>query len=216
LTEDRTDSRVTDPLEELRAALTIDPSPDFAARVRDRIARDRSRGWLGDWRMWALAGAGAVVVAAAAVRLMPAGSRSEAGASAPAVVSRAEAGASAPAGGSRSEPGASRSEAGASAPAGMTPARRRASNRSALGAVMSPVAASRPHELEVLVPPDQGIAVRRMLAAFRDGRVIAPPAEPIFDEATGELIRPTVAEIPLIVVTPLPGPPESSGGRNDK
>jgi hypothetical protein len=52
---------------DLEAALAVDPSPDFVARVRTRVQDERDAAWFPP--AWALAAAGALVVVAAIVGL---------------------------------------------------------------------------------------------------------------------------------------------------
>jgi hypothetical protein len=77
------------------------------------------------------------------------------------------------------------------------------------------VAVARSREPEVLVPPDEGIALRKLLVAVREGRAIVPaqgsrPAE----DADGHMLEPTPIDIPSIKIELLPGTPVAgSGGR---
>ena len=83
----------------------------------------------------------------------------------------------------------------------------------------TPVVAAAPtRETEILVPPDQLIGIRQLMASVRRGAdlQVAPP-QTLIDPVTGELIAPKLIEIPLITVTPLPGDPEGrSGGRENR
>jgi hypothetical protein len=54
---------------------------------------------------------------------------------------------------------------------------------------------------EVLVPPDQAIALRRLLAAMASGRSVVPVATAMADAETGELLEPEpigIARLPEI------------------
>jgi hypothetical protein len=81
--------------------------------------------------------------------------------------------------------------------------------------VTAVVAANR--EAEVIVPPDQGDAVRRLLLSMRRGPVTLPRGEGFTNEETGELKEPAAITIRPIEVEPLPGPPEERGrGRSER
>jgi hypothetical protein len=68
--------------------------------------------------------------------------------------------------------------------------------------------------LEVIVPPDQSIALRQILAAMRSGSSPVPPAVPPPVDAWGYLLPPRAIEIPEITIEPLT--PPSGGGSKDK
>jgi hypothetical protein len=94
--------------------------------------------------------------------------------------------------------------------------RRAFATRRAPGTAMLTSATST--EFEVLVPPDQLIAIRQLMSSARTGTggTVAPPPT-LIDPETGQLIAPKPIEIPLITVTPLPGDPEGrSGGRENR
>jgi hypothetical protein len=194
------DHRVEAALQDLREALAIEPAPDFAARVRARVAHDEPRRWPGGWRLWSLAAVGAAATIAIAIQTQSGPPANLASVEVPASVSTAsQAAAVAPVPVRLAAP---------ATPATATPRR---PNRTAPGAVMTSAAAKR--RLDVLVPPDQALALQRLLAAIREGRAVVPAGEPIIDETTGELILPAPLTPTPIRVDPLPGTPDEAGGR---
>jgi len=75
------------------------------------------------------------------------------------------------------------------------------------------VAASGPR-LEVLVPPDQAIAVRRLLIMHGVGRRFAvTPDGHAVDELTGALLDLAPIQIPQVTIELLPGPEPGVGGK---
>ena len=66
---------------------------------------------------------------------------------------------------------------------------------------------------EVIVPADQVIALRRILAAMRTGNSPVPPAAPVPVDEKGQLLLPRSIEIPEITIEPLPPLP---GGARSK
>lgn len=74
--------------------------------------------------------------------------------------------------------------------------------------------ASTAANLEVIVPPDQSIALRRILAAMRTGSSPVPPALPPPVDARGHLLPPRSIEIPEITIEPLPL--TNGGGNKEK
>jgi hypothetical protein len=74
--------------------------------------------------------------------------------------------------------------------------------------------ASTAANLEVIVPPDQSIALRRILAVMRAGSSPVPPALPPPEDARGHLLLPRSIEIPEITIEPLTLP--NGGGSKGK
>jgi hypothetical protein len=74
-------------------------------------------------------------------------------------------------------------------------------------------APARRREPEVLVPPDEGIALRKLLIAVREGRAVVP-AQGLraAEDADGHLLEPTPIDIPLIKIELLPGTPVAGSG----
>jgi hypothetical protein len=209
MTDDRSDGRaspVDDALRDLRDALSLEPAPGFAARVRAQVEQERADRRLRRWHLWSVVALPAAAALAIFVALRPSDHQTPTAAGrsasvAPPIVQVPAAAASA---GPR-----------IAAPA-LAPSRPERPNRPRGGAVMTAAAGSRPRELEVLVPDDQRIALMRLLAALREGRAVVPPGSPIVDEVTGELLVPAPIELRPIAVDPLPGTPDDGGsGKGD-
>jgi len=209
-------------LGDLQRELSVTPSPDFAARVRRRVERETSRAWSpARWFFgaFAVASAAAVVImfwnrpAPAPVRPAAAvAAHQPASAALPVTPSAVVAPSPTP-----------------SSRVTSRPARRSASPRASLRATsQGPVAAelvsgdpmtmdptkAEPaiRTLEVLVPPDQEIAIRRLLLAMRAGGAGAPPPE-----SSPQFAQP-LPNLPPIVIVPiridgLPGPVGGGGRR---
>ena len=190
-----TNDRLDDPLKALEAALAVEPSPAFAASVRARVAESGNRPmWLG-WQGLAaaavimLAAFGAVVWRASVgdVRTVPHGAEAE-------FTGVPVAGASGPAVVDR-------------ATAAARPAPIDAPN------IRTAVARAP----EVLVPPDQAIALNRLLAGLRERRTADSGAA----EASGVVIEELPQIIPVrlepIKIDPLvPNSPPSGGRERDR
>jgi len=187
------------PLAQLDAALRVAPSPAAAARVRERVRQEpvrASHGW------WSVAAASVAVVAVGIATSTLLVSRREVTPSVAAVatVPSTPVAASAPA-------------PFETAPVRVLP---NVAGRTAHAAPPPPavvLAPARPRELEVLVPPDEGIALRKLLMAVRDGRAVVPaPGVRAMEAADGHLLEPTPIEIPLIKIELLPGTPVAGSG----
>ena len=182
MTDTPTDERVDELLADLDRALTIEPSPALAARARTRMGA-AAPAWLG-WR-WALA-AGAVIVLAGATYVawpQPSAVRSTSAQ----VVPNAPATAGA-------QP---RAQVPSLAAPVAAPAVRQARARAAgPNPVRHATAAVR--EPEVLVSPNQRIALEQLAAALRDGRLttesVAAANQPIVQEP---LIVPSMVIAPF-------------------
>lgn len=188
-----------DVLSELGAALRVEPSPDFAARVRASVAGKPIREWwFGDWRL-ALAGA-AVVVGVLLGAAAWFGDRTSRPVAQPASVATEATGA----------PETKDAPLGVVAVPPATFALTRRSGRSGRRVARATSTGTEP---EVLVPPDQAIAIRRLLAAFRAGRVPVVSDLRNMDEVSADLPPISMIEIPLIAIDPLPGP---TGGERER
>ena len=200
-----------DALKELETALSITPSPDFAARVRQRIAeqhRATPRGRLLWWLGPAALAAGAVVIAVAVWPARP----HVASTGAPPYVAPAELGPASP--------------TASSAPIAPTPTGVRSALRTARPAPTTTRPAPRGiegsarrtggdarHVAEILVPDDERLALNRLLKAVREGRAVVPaPLPGPAVDADGNLLEPAPIEIPLIIIKPLPGTPVDGSG----
>jgi hypothetical protein len=184
-----------DPLKELEAALAVEPSPAFAARVRARVAETRSRPvWLG-WQ--GIAAAAVVVLAVVGVvawhvragdaRNLPHRAAVEsagvpvAGIGVPVHVDRAT-------------------------PVARVPAIEVPSVRTAV--VQTP---------EVLVPSDQAMALNRLLAGLRERRATAAAAAEAPLVLLEELPQISPVRLEPIKIDPLvPNSPPSGGKEKDR
>ena len=74
-------------------------------------------------------------------------------------------------------------------------------------------ARSRAGGAEVIVPPDQFIALRRILAGMRTGSSPVPPAAPVPVDEKGQLLLPRSIEISEITIEPLTPIPGGAGSK---
>ena len=175
----------------LQEALAVTPSPEFAARVRERVREEAPRPATGWWPRVAFAGAvvTAVMIAAA---LWNGRTGPERAAIANRAITRTQAGAAVEA--RRPEP--------ARAPS------------PPLIITRAPV-----HEepREVLVPDDERRALDRFLIAMREGRAEVPAPRRVLEDEYGRLLEPRPIEIPLLKpIEPLPGTAADRSGSKDK
>jgi len=164
---------------ELKAALSVSPSPDFEARVFQRIAADRPSRWPSRYA-WVAAAASLIIVAGVFYAL----SRSSvvvAPRPAPRIVEH--------------------TPVPTPAPRPEEPVRRK-TTEPRVEMVRESRRAPRSAEPEVLVPANQMEAVRRLVRAVNEGR-IEPPAEPL----EGPMAPPAQLGIAPLVVEPIPLPP---------
>jgi hypothetical protein len=189
-----TDERMDQTFHELQAELRLTPSPEFAAKVRARTAEAPARGWFAGWR---LAAASVTVLGCAVLAVvMWSGGGPISGAASVPVVARLE-----------SPPpvivGRPAPRAVTTVPGGRDRVVRPAVVAARLAARSGP---------EVLVPPDERLALARLLVALKDGRAVVPAAESAFDEETGEL-KPLAAIAPIVVA---PLSTAANGGGNER
>lgn len=179
-----TDDR--DVIQELGALLDLEPSAAFAAHVRNAIERDRPRRF--SWRLMAVAAMGVVLVGVvlslAIRRSVPAPPASRTWSTVTAPVQ---------------PPGLVLREA-----RGTEKAPRLAS-KPRVPAVeeivdLSPVVA-RVDGVDVIVPADQRLALARLVAGIRGGRVIVPPGLPPQYDQDGRLLP-----IAPVVIAAIPNP----------
>lgn len=188
-----------DALKQLDAALQVMPSPEAVAKVRERVQQeeDASRASFGGWWV-AVAGAALVGVAiASAVFLV---SRRVPTSPVPVVATNT------PTPGDAVRPG-------------VVNAATRVSRRDGVKAKPVPIAHAavvpeldRTGEPEVLVPPDEAIALRKLLIAMREGRASVPSAAQVAEDAKGRLLEPAPIDIPSIKIELLPGTPVAGSG----
>jgi hypothetical protein len=188
-----TKQQFDDPLKDLEAALAVEPSPAFAARVRARVTGPRNRrAWLG-WQ--GLAAAAIVALAVVGAGLWRASISDVRTLRTVAVV--------------------------AEVPAASGVASAAVVAKSIASVKVLPVATSRPSaghapSPEVLVPPDQAIAVNRFLAGLRELKTARLAAEaPVV--VLEELPQITPVRIEPIRIDPLvPNSPSSGGKEKDR
>jgi hypothetical protein len=195
------DAHVDDLLRDLATELSIEPSPQMVARVRARVyAGSRFLSRLASWNVGI-----AVTVLMIAIALGIAPDRQAVQkqvAQAPArQVEASRRMAERPALSAIPQSAPDRAQASiARRPADVRPAPAAADPSAA-----EPVA-------EVLVPPDQAVALRRILLAMRRGHSPVPPASVEAVDAAGRLPVPEGIEIPPITIQPLTPLPD--GGRS--
>ncbi len=193
-----------DPFRELESALSITPSPEFTARIRQRVAGQERVSWWGrfGWVSVATATAAAIVVVAIAVwpgarrdRIAPEGAI--ASISSPTSTS------------SRVSLPAFHAESAATVPALRV--------QSTPGVAPAHVFAAKAlHTVEVMVPDDERLALNHLLLALRAGRATVP-APVTMEDADGQLLAPPPIDIPLMKeIEPLSGNSSGGSGRIDR
>jgi hypothetical protein len=183
------EERVDRALQDLEAVLAIEPSASFSARVRAQVSQSSKRPWpSGGWQLAAGGVVGAIVIASVLVWRAPHESPSTSGLPAARV-------------GTPSVPQIA-------SPAPVPEQTAYAPNRVARTGIHA-------REAEVLVPPDEAIALSRLVLALREGRTHVPPMTEVPLDADGRLPLPAAIEVPPITIEPL-GPPASGGRRNDQ
>jgi hypothetical protein len=177
---------------ELKAALSVSPSPDFAARVLQRVEEDRPASWAARYG-W-LAAAACLLIAAGVIYALTRTSPVVSEPPAPQVVERPAPRVDMP-----------RYEA---------PAPARAQRRTPVGAVREPPTARvrerRTAEPAVIVPLNQMEAVRRLVLAVNEGR-LKPPVEPPAEPSQGPMAPPANVSVAPVVVEPIRLSPLSPG-----
>jgi len=208
---DRSVDPVTDAAldREIQTALAVDPSPEFLARVRTRIANERAPS--GSWLSWKLAAAAAIaaVIAIAVFLSRP----HEKVPSSPAGVAQ---------GGSPAEPARQNREAAAvrrndatAEEPGRQPIPTRAPRSSALPpavvaqAFRAAAAAGRPtaNEPLILIDPRESMALRRLITGTRDGSLDLSAALQATTPAAMEL--PEISDVVIAPITIEPLAPDA-------
>ena len=197
------DKQLDDALADLRAELSIEPSPEFAAKVRQQIESvPERRGW-SVWTWTSIVATCGIAIVAGALWMRSGGE----GVVTPAVtpgVTTANASTQTPA------PVATTAQTTSSTPAPSLQQTVNAVRTTRIATAMPP----KEKELEVMVPPDQLLAIRQLMSTVREtSRREGPPSRTLIDPTTGELIPVKPIEIPLITIEPLPGAEGRSGGR---
>jgi hypothetical protein len=183
----------------LQAELTVTPSPEFAAKVRARVAIEPVRRWFGVWQVATVTVA--IASLAVAVVMWPRGSGSRDIARSRDIATAGQA------------PGAAASTIprtspidDAPAPGASQPGQRR------LPAAVRTAASRVP---EVLVPSDQRIALAQLLVAMRDRGTQVPALVAGEIDVEGRLPAPAAISVAPITITPL-GPPIPGGGSRER
>ena len=191
------DDPLGDPLDrDLEALLAVEPSPEFVARVRTRIAEEPAPSpWRWSWSWsFALAGAAAVVLAVVAMswtaRVAPTAVPQQA-------VAHEDVGLAA-------EPSVVRLKPDATTDVGERNARREVRSvqlqPDARGGRLQAAQVDAPPFAEVLVSEDEKRAFALLLVRIEQGRM--PPVPPAADQAAS--IEPPAIEIPDLIIEPLP------------
>jgi hypothetical protein len=170
---------------ELEAALAVSPSPDFEARVLQRVAANRPSQWRAHYA-WFAAAASVLIVAGIFYALNQTSPPSP-----PQMVEQTPPGGVV---GTVREP-----------PTTELP-RVQAARVQRSAARLAPRASPRPGEPEVIVPVNQMAAVRRLVRAVNEG-LVEPPAEP----PQGPMAPPEKLAVALLVIEPIPVTPVAPG-----
>ena len=182
---------VDDLLADLDAALQASPSPDAIARVREQVRQDAIESRSGS--RWWLVAAAAVAIAVAGAAMMMTLRRDQPSLRAPVAAVKIDTPTAVP-------------------PVTAAPS---VSVVKRAPSIARAVVTSRTLP-EVLVSPDEGDAIRRLLRAIRDGRATAPPVAEAIEDADGRLVEAKPIDIPLIKIEPLPGIPALAVGGKEK
>jgi hypothetical protein len=193
--------------EEIRAALDVDPSPEFVARVRTRIAAEGApSAWRWSWGLaiaTALAASATLMVIVSRPHTPP--STSVAGTSAAGSENR-------PASeGSTAKPGAAELDT----KAGRAERTRVAVSRQARSRPIhtNALAGRMRSEPEILIDPREADALRRLIAGVREGRIDLTAAQPIASPAAAEIEPVARIVIPPITIEPIAPVPGAEGVR---
>jgi hypothetical protein len=171
-----TDTHTDDVLKDLEAALAVTPSPEFAEGVRARIHRESSRRRV--WPVWAMAG----LAAAAAIVVTIAWPRREAVPAAVAVTAAHE------------------PTPIVSAPPPVAPAVEARPAVTTAAPRASHAVARRAAAPEVLVPPDQALALQALMVGLRDGTIDAASlATPPPDASVPLAPAPKIEIVPIVI-----------------
>jgi hypothetical protein len=195
------DDQLDDALQDLRAELSIEPSPEFAAKVRQQIDQAPARSFWNVWTWTTVAATCGIAVVAGALWM-----RSGGGVVAPRGATPAQ----------TTEPSPAPSLAQSTTPV-LTPTAPTPKSMTSATKPATLHAAATEHKLDVLVPPDQLNAIRQLMSAVRTGGVkTMPDSAPLIDPETGEIATPKPIEIPLITVEPLQGAVEGRSGGSER
>jgi hypothetical protein len=196
------DEQLDDALQGLRAELNVEPSPEFAAKVRQQVEQMPARSFWSVWAWTSVAATCGIAVIAGAL-WFSADRNSVTTTIATATPNVAPTISPAP------SPNIVQTTTPAPVPSVQMTANATRTTR------VTHVAAPKEKELEVLISPDELLIVRQLMSEARNNmRREGPPSRMLIDPATGELIPAKPIEIPLITVELLPATTENrSGGR---
>ena len=184
---------------DLHGALSVDPSGDFAARVRTRIALQPAAPMWWSNRVALSLAACLVVVLAGGVALW----QQHAYSSEPAPVATV-----------RSDPAQPETRLAETnqQPLVVPPRNTQSNRRDRRARTITATVAARAGEPEVLVPPTQAEAIRRLVRAVTEGRLEVPPPEPPAQAVVVTVAPVTVAPVavpPIVIAAASTGKPAS-------
>ena len=198
------DEQLDDALQDLRTELSIEPSPEFAAKVRQQVEAIPARSVWGVWAWTSVAAACGIAVVAGVLFL--GGDRNSVTTNIATTTPNVSPAVS-------PSPITNIAQTTTPAPA---PSLQMTANATRTTRVTN-VAAPKEKELEVMIAPDELLMVRQLMSEARNNmRREGPPSRVLIDPATGELIPAKPIEIPLITIEPLPGAEGRSGGRQER
>ncbi len=186
---------------EIEKLFAVNPSPEFVAKVRERVATEPAPA--ASWWAWRLVPAGAGLAALVAVALLwpfePAGTVSDV----PWTAASAKQAGNAPV--------VAPTQSAAAAPVAPAPAATRAARpRARAGEATVPGRATRA-EAEIVISPEDARAFRLLLARVREGFVVTVPEGEL--ELGEAVVGPPWIEIEPVVIEPLAQLAQDEGGR---
>ena len=187
--------------QEIRDALNVDPSPEFVARVRTRIASEpEPSAWWGSWKLATVVALAAAVVSVVVVsrpppQMLPVGPHETAGPQGPALQGVAQAPRQA-----EPSPSPAVGRPGPLGPGAPRSAKAFALHRARIVSGFSRTVAAAP---DILLDPREARALQQLIAGVRDGRVDLAAAQR--STAPDPMALEPIAglAIPLITIDPL-------------
>jgi hypothetical protein len=192
------DEQMDDIFRELQDDLAaVRPSPEFAAKVRQRVASAPERRWFG---VWQIATAASIVTVAVLAFVFWRSQVKHVEAPTPVVVT------------AQNPPTPSPSAASSTGETTLLSQKPEARSQTVAALRTRP---NRSHEPEVLVPSDQADSIRRFMTAIRSG--VNASAQVTSTEDPAAALPPLkLIEIEPITVELLPGTPDGRGGRREQ
>ena len=192
----------------LEQALSVTPSPDFVARVRERLREEPMRSTSHRWPAVAFAGAlmAAIILAVGILERRPgAGARG-----------RRQPGCN-PCAGEGTGGGAQRGTCPRPVIGSARPTSRSGLARAAPPPLTVRRAPAREEAREVLISGDERRMLDRFLIAMREGRVVVPAPRRVLEDGNGLLLEPRPIEIPpMRPIEPLPVTAADRSGSRDR